>query len=348
MTIKLPKTPEPFPAPIHFEKQTLQEKEKIAGWRQTIGAILNRKDPRFLVILGPCSIHDQNGALAYAHRLKKLSTELSSQFFFVMRTYVEKGRTRKGWKGFLNDPNLNGSSDLFKGITLSRSLLKELTHLDIPCASEFVDPLLAPYYSDWISWGCIGARTSNSQPHRQLASSLPFPVGFKNTTDGNIEIAVDGIISALDSHAMLMPSLEGGLSFQHTSGNPFSHLVLRGGTLGPNATSEHLILASSLLKNANHSPSLLIDCSHGNSNKFPERQKNIFSFSIEMFSQNHSSVRGALIESHIEMGAQEMTHSPSPFCSITDPCLSWEETEVLLQTEAEKYTKNEVLCASSL
>lgn len=346
MMIKLPKTPTPFPPPLQFEKQTLQEKEKIAEWRHTIEAILTKKDPRFLVIVGPCSIHDEEGALAYAERLKKLSTNLSSQFFFVMRTYVEKGRTRKGWKGFLNDPNLNHSFDLFKGITLTRSLLKKLTHLGIPCASEFVDPFLTAYYSDWISWGCIGARTSNSQPHRQLASSLLFPVGFKNTTDGNIEIAVDGIISSLDAHAILMPAPEGGLSFQHTCGNPFPHLILRGAKSGPNATSEHLTLATSLLKEANHMPSVLIDCSHGNSNKFPERQKHIFSFSIEMSSQNQFSVRGALLESHMEMGAQQMTHSPSPFCSITDPCLCWEETELLLQIEAEKYAKNEMLCAS--
>lgn len=297
--------------------------------RSAIQDILDGKDDRFLIILGPCSIHDVNGALEFADRLKRLQ-EACPSFFFVMRTYFEKARTSYGWKGFLYDPYLNGTHQISHGVAIVREFLLALAEKKIPAGCEFLDPSLQIYFKDLISWGCIGARTAASQIHRQLASGFDMPIGFKNTPEGSLDPAVHGILSASKPHTFLATNLEGKLGVQRTSGNSCTHLVLRGGERGPNFSPEDLAIAQDLLKKWQLPERIIVDCSHDNSKKQHELQLPAFSSVLHQMIEGNHAIRGAMLESYLLPGAQPLNHPLQYGVSITDSCLSWEMTETLL------------------
>jgi 3-deoxy-7-phosphoheptulonate synthase len=302
--------------------------------RDTVANILTEKDPRFLVIVGPCSIHDPASALEYAALLKSASENFSQKLFIIMRVYFEKPRTTLGWKGLISDPFLDGSFNMNHGLKAARKLLLKLAEIKIPAATEFVDPLLSHYYSDLITWGCIGARTSESQIHRELASGLEFPIGFKNTTDGNFKIAIDGAHVASHSHYFLSLNKKGLPTIIKTQGNPFCHIVLRGSQTQTNFHTESVQEASALLKQNNLLPKMIIDCSHGNSLKNYERQTIALNAVLDQIRQGSKSICGVMLESHLQAGKQPIKfNEPLVYGqSITDACLSWEETLPLLET----------------
>lgn len=308
------------------------ESNFIIGVRRDISAILRRADRRLALLVGPCSIHDPDEALEYASRLKKLSSKLKN-FFPVMRLFFEKPRTRLGWKGILYDPFLDGSNDIAAGLRISRKMLLEITDKEIPCATELLEPLVAPYFDDLIAWGVIGARTSASQPHRQMASSLPFPVGFKNDVHGELDVAIAGILSSRTPHSFISIDLHGQIVGAQTLGNPLTHLILRGSVSEPNYDPQSVTKALEELQRHHLEPRLLIDCSHGNSKKDPERQKIAFRSVIEQILNGNEGIAGIMLESHLLSGKQRLGEDPSFLrygVSITDACLGWEETEELL------------------
>lgn len=312
--------------------------------RREICQILDGSDPRHLLIVGPCSIHDFKAAKEYAFKLKQLAEEVSDHFLLVMRAYFEKPRTMLGWKGFLHDPGLDNSNDIEKGLVLTRQLLLALIQLEIPVAAEFLEPTSSVYFDDLISWGCIGARTSASQTHRQMASDLPMPIAFKNTTDGNIETAIQGIVSCAQSHTYLGMDQKGTVAVVQSTGNHHGHLVLRGSDTTTNYDPESVSRALKLLKKNNLPPRLLIDCSHGNSNKTYEQQCHVFQSIMNQIIEGNHYIRGVLLESHLNAGNQQMSCSPSQLLyavSLTDPCIDWPTTESLIQWAHTKI-KNEV------
>lgn len=295
--------------------------------RRAIEAIFDGKDTRLLVVVGPCSIHDPKAALEYASRLKPVANALDGALLIVMRVYFEKPRTIVGWKGLINDPDLNESYRINKGLRLARQLLADIIEIGIPAATEFLDTTFGQFYADLISWGAIGARTAESQIHRELASGLSMPVGIKNRTDGNVQVAVDAIQAARSRH--LFPSLtkEGAPAILETSGNPYAHLVLRGGSeTGPNFDDASINSAVKLLRAARLPEILMVDCSHGNSDKEPARQIMIAEAITK--SLRASPVKALMIESHLVAGRQSapITYGQS----ITDACLGFEDTEALL------------------
>ena len=292
--------------------------------------ILRREDPRLALLLGPCSIHDEDEALEYGKQLKKLQEKVSSRFFLIMRVFVEKPRTRLGWKGMLYDPYLDGSNDLQEGVRRSRKLLLDLNELGIPCSTEFLEPLAAPYLADLITWGLIGARTTASQPHRQLASGLPFPVGFKNGIHGELDTPISGVLAARMPHAHFSIDREGKIASIQTTGNPLAHLVLRGSNQGPNCDASSIEKALRLLREHHLGEKLIVDCSHGNSGKDFHRQRWAFE---TVLSQDNPSIRGLMLESNLLAGKQPLSEELNQLhygVSITDPCLSWQETEELI------------------
>lgn len=295
--------------------------------RGAIEAILDGEDSRLLVIVGPCSIHDTKAALEYAGKLKPIADELVGSLLIVMRVYFEKPRTVVGWKGLINDPDLNESYRINKGLRLARQLLADILELGIPAGTEFLDTTFGQFYADLISWGAIGARTAESQVHRELASGLSMPVGIKNRTDGNVQVAVDAILAARSRH--LFPSLtkEGAPAILETAGNPYAHLVLRGGSeTGPNFDAASIEAAVGLLRTARLAEVLMVDCSHGNSEKDAARQIDVAD--AVMKNLRGSPVRALMIESHLVGGRQ---NTPVTYGqSITDACLGFEETKVLL------------------
>lgn len=332
---------------------TPETEKKIVQWREEIVAILEGRDPRLLLIIGPCSIHNRNSGLEYAKLLKKLSEQVKDQFFIVMRTYFEKARTELGWKGFLYDPDLNNSYDITSGIFSSRAFLLDLAELGLPAGCEFLDPLAASFISDLISWGSIGARTCQSQIHRQLASSLPMPVGIKNFTDGNVEVAIQSLVSAKAAHSFLAIGNEGKLCIKKSSGNIFPHIVLRGGRKCTNFDKIALEQTSHLLKLAGLAPSILVDCSHGNSQRNYLEQKKVFSTLIEEEIAGLSMLRGIMLESNLLEDTQQShrakAHSPYSLeeiafgASLTDPCLNWQETVALVLEAHRLKLKNEIV-----
>lgn len=301
--------------------------------RTTAKNILFGKDPRKAFIIGPCSIHDRKSAIEYAQHFKELSNQVSRTCFLVMRVYVEKPRTSTGWKGLLYDPHLNGTYDIKTGLLWTRELMLALAELQVPCATEFVDPLAALYFDDLITWGFVGARTSSSQPHRQFASVLKMPVGFKNATDGNLESAVHGVLSAREPHASLHISNEGNLCAIQSEGNPYAHVVLRGAHDFSNYDSISVSTALQQLKMAHLPQHLMIDCSHGNCQKQFEKQKESFMSVLEQIEKGNDRIFGMMLESHLESGSQPLTEDLSELkyaVSITDPCLDWKATEELI------------------
>lgn len=301
--------------------------------RQTVRAILNGTDPRLLLIVGPCSIHDNLSAKDFAAQLRELAQTVASQFFLVMRVYCEKPRTASGWKGFLYDPLLDGSHAMHLGIEWTRQLLLELATMQVPTATEFLDPLTAYYYEDLITWGSIGARTSSSQIHRQFASGLSMPIGFKNGVAGNISAAIHGALAASHPHTYMRLCDNGRPMIAKTLGNSDVHIVLRGGELGPNYDPSSVSDALTCLERVKLLPRLLVDCSHDNAGKKYDRQPAVFQSIIHQVVEGNSNIRGLMLESHLYAGNQILTNDPSQLAygvSITDACLDWHSTAHLI------------------
>ncbi|MBE8612959.1 MULTISPECIES: 3-deoxy-7-phosphoheptulonate synthase [Morganellaceae] len=313
--------------------QEIEVPEETVKWitaqREVITNILQGKDRRLLVIVGPCSIHDVRAGVEYAERLSVLHRKYHSQMYIVMRAYFEKPRTRQGWKGLIVDPDLDEKYDVVKGIRYARKCLVSITALGVPTATEFLDPFLAPYISDLICWGAVGARTIESQPHRQMASGLHCPVGFKNSTDGNINLAIDSIITARDRHLLYMVNELGHVSVLLTEGNPHGHLILRGGKQ-PNYTLNDITHAVELMNEAGIYHHLIVDCSHGNSGKVAERQIHVAHDVISSRKIAPDYIAGIMLESFLVGGKQSVKHPLAYGQSITDECLSWQQTEQLL------------------
>ncbi|GAA4353846.1 3-deoxy-7-phosphoheptulonate synthase [Kangiella taiwanensis] len=298
--------------------------------RNTIQDILDGRDNRTLIIAGPCSIHDLESAKEYAQRLKKLHDELSDKLYIVMRTYFEKPRTNVGWKGLINDPNLDGTNDMNLGLTKGRELLAWIAELGLPTATEALDPVTPQYIADLISWSAIGARTTESQTHREMASGLSMPVGFKNSTDGSLTAAVNAIISAQSPHTFIGIDNGGNTALLHTNGNPYSHIILRGGKT-PNYDKQSVTQCISNLEKANITPRIIIDASHGNSSKDFTKQPGVAKDVIKQIKDGNSSIKGIMLESHLVEGNQKLSNNMVYGQSITDSCISWETTESLLR-----------------
>lgn len=327
------KTRLPTPSELQHDLPANQSQRGfIAKSRETIKQILNGSDRRLLLIVGPCSIHDREAALEYAARLKELASSVSDTFFVVMRFYSEKSRTSLGWKGILYDPDLDGSHNIPQGLRLTRQLLLDLASMEIPAAAELLDPLTAPYYSGLLSWGCIGARTAESQPHRLMASGLQLPVGFKNNTSGNIDAAVNGALVASLPHTFIGINDSGNLGILQTQGNPYAHVTLRGGENGSNYDPESVQKALSALSNAQQPLRLVIDCSHDNSRRNHTRQTSVFESVLKQVAEGNSYIRGLILESHLFSGNQPLVPGALRYAiSITDPCLDWVSTCKLIE-----------------
>jgi len=322
-----------YPLSSTFAKQ-------IAERRQTIQNILSGKDSRLMVIAGPCSIHDPVSALEYAEKLIKLQEQVKDQIFLVMRAYIEKPRTTVGWKGFLYDPNLDGSSDLQLGLEKSRALYLQIIEMGLPIASEILSPMATAYFDDLLAWGAIGARTSESQIHREISSHMPYAIGFKNGTDGSIQIALNAIQSAENQHQFLGMNQQGLPAILQSKGNPLAHLILRGANHGPNydLTSIERIKADYSSKYQGELPALVIDCSHGNSSKDPMKQPEVLKQIIT--ERTVSNVRGVMLESHLVDGQQKISCDMTYGQSVTDGCLGWDKTEALLLEMADQLGQN--------
>jgi len=312
---------------------TEHAREFVSRSREKIKDIIQRRDRRLMVVVGPCSIHDPDAAVEYARRLADLSRRIDDQLFLVMRVYFEKPRTTVGWKGLINDPDMNGTHQISKGLGIARGLLCTLTSLEVPVANEMLDPITPEYVADLISWGAIGARTTESQTHRELASGLSFPIGFKNGTDGNLQIAIDAMISARAPHHFLGINREGRASIIQTTGNPDVHIVLRGGSRKPNYLPEDIANTEEILKKNNSAPTIMVDCSHGNSSKDYRKQPDVLENVIGQVVNGNQSISGLMIESYLEEGNQKVPADHSKLVygvSITDACLGWQDTERIL------------------
>ena len=305
----------------------------VSASRTAINRILRGEDRRLMVVVGPCSIHDPKGALEYAERLAELSREVSEELLLIMRVYFEKPRTTVGWKGLINDPDMNGSHLISKGLGIARGLLSKVTELGLPVATEMLDPITPEYLADLLSWGAIGARTTESQTHREMASGLSFPIGFKNGTDGNLQIAIDAMKAALHPHSFLGVNRDGLTSIVQTTGNPDVHMVLRGGSK-PNYSPEDIARAEEMLSGAGLAPTVMVDCSHGNSEKDYRRQPQVMKSVVEQIEAGNRSISGVMIESYLKEGNQPMPTGLTKLAygvSITDSCIGWETTEETLR-----------------
>jgi len=309
--------------------------------RHTIHEILRGRDRRIVVIVGPCSIHDPEAALEYAQRLQALRQELSGDLFIVMRVYFEKPRTTVGWKGLINDPGLDSSYRINEGLRKARKLLLELAEMGMPAATEFLDLITPQYVSDLVSWGAIGARTTESQVHRELASGISCPVGFKNATDGGLQVAVDAVSSASRPHHFLSLTKDGHSAIFHTMGNPDCHIILRGGDGCTNYDEASVTESMARLNKASISTPLMVDCSHANSEKDPLKQVDVCRDIGGQLENGSTGIFGVMIESHLVEGRQDV----KPGCelvygqSITDSCLGWDDTAMLLRELAASSAK---------
>ncbi|MEI7602933.1 MAG: 3-deoxy-7-phosphoheptulonate synthase [Opitutae bacterium] len=308
--------------------------EVVASARKDVSAILSGKDDRLLVIVGPCSVHDPKAAMQYAELLLKEVKKHTKELLIVMRVYFEKPRTTVGWKGLINDPEIDGSFKINDGLRLGRRVLSDIANLGLASASEFLDPITPQYLADLVAYGAIGARTTESQIHRELASGLSMPVGFKNGTDGSIQVAVDACLSARSSHWFPSVTKEGAVAIFETSGNPDAHVILRGGSrTGPNYASEFVTDAEARLQKAGINTRIVIDCSHGNSSKDHRRQSVVAADIAEQVSRGSKIIGGVMIESHLVEGRQDWKgRDASTYgCSITDACISLEQTLPILE-----------------
>ncbi len=308
------------------------EKTVLAG-RETIKRILDRQDPRLFIVVGPCSIHDLEVARDYAQRLVKLADEVSDTLFVAMRVYFEKPRTTTGWKGFINDPHLNDSFCVEEGLQKARSLLLELAEMGLPTGTEALDPITPQYISDLISWNAIGARTTESQTHREIASGLSTPVGFKNGTDGNLTVAINALHSASKPHSFLGINQNGQCTVIRTRGNRYGHIVLRGGHR-PNYDSVSIAMCEEQLIAENLPVNIVVDCSHANCNKKPALQPRVMNDCIHQITEGNRSIVGLMIESNLAVGNQPIPADLSQLkygVSVTDPCVDWPTTEKMLR-----------------
>ncbi|MCI0748403.1 MAG: 3-deoxy-7-phosphoheptulonate synthase [Verrucomicrobia subdivision 3 bacterium] len=308
--------------------------QTVVNGRAAVQRILRRQDPRLLLIIGPCSAHDPAGALDYASRLLQLSRELRDQIFVVMRVYFEKPRTTVGWKGLINDPHLDGSCDIEDGLRIARKLLIDINELGLPVGTEFLDPIVPQYIAELVTWTAIGARTTESQTHREMASGLSMPVGFKNGTDGSLQIAIDAMSAASSPHSFLGIDQDGFTTIIRTAGNPDTHVVLRGGRTRPNYDPQSIAEASAQLLKHNLPNALMVDCSHANSGKQHARQEEVWMSLIQQRADGNPAIFGAMIESYLKEGNQPMPKNPADIAygiSLTDACISWETTERILR-----------------
>ncbi|MDG6773207.1 3-deoxy-7-phosphoheptulonate synthase AroG [Thiomicrorhabdus sp. ZW0627] len=315
--------------------------QTVYDTRQQIHNILSGRDDRMLIIIGPCSIHDPEAAREYAEKLKAEIAKHKEDLLIVMRVYFEKPRTTVGWKGLINDPGLNESFEINRGLELARSLLLDINDMGVPAATEFLDLISPQYIADLISWGAIGARTTESQGHRELASGLSCPVGFKNSTDGGFQIAVDAIRAANNPHIFMSLTKAGHSAIFETTGNPDCHVILRGGNKGPNYDEAHVKEAVEMLQSAGVEDKLMVDCSHANSSKQHERQMVVADSIAEQLSKGSHHIMGAMIESHLLEGRQDVKPGqPLTYGqSITDACIGWEDSESILDTLAKGVQK---------
>lgn len=302
----------------------------VYGTRQEISQILHQKDDRLLVVVGPCSIHDPDSALEYARKLIQQNINYKEELLIVMRVYFEKPRTTVGWKGLINDPDLNETYNIGKGVEMARKLLIDLAKLNLPAGTEFLDPISPQYITDIISWGAIGARTAESQIHRELASGLSCPVGIKNGTDGNLKAAIDGIQAANHSHVFLGATKEADIAMLKTAGNNDSHIILRGGK-EPNFDADSVASTLSALKEAEINESIMIDASHGNSQKQFKKQVSVIDSISQQIESGNKNISGVMIESHLVEGNQKISDSLTYGQSITDACIGWDDTVTCLE-----------------
>jgi len=309
---------------------------QVNAHRQAVRAILNGEDPRLLVVVGPCSIHDPQSAIEYASKLARLAEDVSGEMLLVMRAYVEKPRTTIGWKGLAYDPHLDGTDDMTAGLTLSRQLMLEMIQLGLPVATELLQPMAANYFDDLLSWVAIGARTTESQIHREMASGLNMPVGFKNGTDGGAAVAVDAMRSAAHPHRHFGVDSQGHPAIVQTAGNADTHMVLRGGHQGPNYDAISVAKISAELSRLKIPSRIMVDCSHANSGKDPLRQPAVFNDVLEQRLHGNHSLIGMMLESHLFEGCQPLSTSLRYGVSITDGCLGFGATEQLLTDAAHR------------
>jgi 3-deoxy-7-phosphoheptulonate synthase len=304
--------------------------EHVRRNRQIIRNILDRKDQRLFIVVGPCSIHDVDAALDYAGRLKQLADEVQDTMVLVMRVYFEKPRTSVGWKGLINDPEMNDSFKIEKGLHTGRRLLLKLSAMGLPTSTEALDPISPQYLHDIITWSAIGARTTESQTHREMSSGLSSPVGFKNGTDGGLEVAINALKAVVSPHRFLGIDPKGQVSVIHTSGNPYAHIVLRGGNGLANFDAASVAACEAACKKAGVTTNIMIDCSHANSSKKPENQPAVFANIVDQIVAGNKSIIGVMLESNINFGRQDIPADLSQLkygVSVTDGCIDWETTE---------------------
>jgi 3-deoxy-7-phosphoheptulonate synthase len=307
--------------------------------RQTTRDILDGKDKRLLVVVGPCSIHDPAAAMDYARRLRELADEVKDSLYLVMRVYFEKPRTTVGWKGLINDPDMNDSFKIEEGLHIGRKLLLDISELGLPTSTEALDPISPQYLQDFICWSAIGARTTESQTHREMASGLSSAVGFKNGTDGGLTVAINALQSVANPHRFLGLNENGQVAVTHTRGNPYGHIVLRGGSKGPNYDSVHIKLAETALAEAGISTNIMVDCSHANSNKEPALQTLVMENVTNQVIEGNTSIIGLMIESNLKAGNQKIPEDLSQLeygVSVTDGCIDWDTTAQALRDTHEK------------
>lgn len=323
----------PSPGSIRSELPlSLESVMKVVKARQEICDIFDGRDDRLIAIVGPCSIHAPEAALEYAARLKKLAEDVSDRILIVMRVYFEKPRTTVGWKGLIYDPDINKTYNIEKGIFLARKLMLRIVELGLPVATEMLDPIIAQYIADAVAWSAIGARTTESQTHRQLGSGLSMPVGFKNATDGSFQVALDAISTAINEHCFIGVLEDGHVGVFRTGGNQYAHLVLRGGPQ-PNYESEHIAFLKVAMTKAKLRPNIIVDCSHANSYKKHERQGAVFRDVLDQIAAGETAINGVMLESYLQPGNQKVLaeKAPAPDVSITDACIGWDETESLIR-----------------
>jgi len=311
-----------------------QANETVVRAREAVVDIIARRDPRLLVIVGPCSIHDEQAALEYAGRLAELAARVQDEIFVIMRVYFEKPRTTVGWRGMIIDPHLDYSSDIPEGLRMARRILLAINEMGLATATEVLDPIVPQYTADLVAWAAVGARTTESQTHREMASGLSMPVGFKNSTDGNLQVAIDAIVSARDPHRFLGLDQDGRIGVVSTRGNQTGHVILRGGRTGTNYDDASVRAAVTMLDRAGLAPVLMVDCSHDNSGKKHQNQETAWNSVLDQRARSPSSaIIGAMLESNLFEGRQSIPDDPGRLrygVSITDECISWDTTERML------------------
>lgn len=305
---------------------------RVNDARQELCDILDGKSKKLIMIVGPCSIHNPDAALEYARRLQALSDKVRDRIMVIMRVYFEKPRTTIGWKGLIYDPDLNESYNIEKGIFIARKLMLRIVDLGLPVATEMLDPIIAQYIADAVTWAAIGARTTEAQTHRQLGSGLSMPVGFKNATDGSFQIAIDAISTARSEHSFIGVLEDGHVGVFRTRGNPYAHIVLRGGG-GPNYGAEHIAFLKVAMKKAKLPPVIIVDCSHANSGKDYRKQNVVLRDVLNQIKEGETAIAGVMLESNLLPGSQKIKpgEKPDPCISITDGCIGWDETEELIR-----------------